>query len=301
MELGRGLVLPNPVTVASGTFGYGFEAAQMGGVDHLGGIFTKGTTLRAREGNPPPRIAEVWAGMLNSIGLQNPGTEVVARDYAPRWRGWRCPILVNVAGEDVDEYVAVCERLEPLAEIAGFELNISCPNIAHGLDLGTDPHGAARVTDAVRRTTEKPVIVKLTPNVTDIVEIGMAVQDAGADAVSAVNTYLGTKVSAREGGPVLRGAGLAGLSGPAIKPLALAAVTRLASRLSIPVIGIGGVASSEDVLEYLCAGAAAVQVGTANFYRPGITAEIIRELGEVQRAPRRPTGGNSLSRDSELS
>lgn len=272
------MVLPNPVTVASGTFGYGFEAEQMGGVNHLGGIFTKGTTLLPRQGNAPPRIAEVLSGMLNSIGLQNPGVEAVAGDYAPRWLNWTCPILVNVAGEDVSEYVAVCERLEALPQVAGFELNISCPNIAHGLDLGTDPRAAAELTAAVRRTTAKPVVVKLTPNVTDIVEVGIAVEDAGADAVSAVNTFVGTKISLRSGGPVLRGTGLAGLSGPAIKPLALAAVARLAARLGIPVIGIGGVASAADVLEYLSAGARAVQVGTANFYRPGITLEIVEEL-----------------------
>lgn len=276
--LGRGLTLANPVGVASGTFGYGFEAERMGGLDHLGAIFTKGTTLLPRDGNAPPRIAEVRAGMLNSIGLQNPGVEVVATEYAPRWRGWAPAMVINVAGSSVEEYARVCQRLDAVDEVAGFELNISCPNIAHGLDLGVDPRAAAGCVKAVRGVTEKPVLVKLTPNVTDITEVGMAVQDAGADAVSAVNTYLGLKWTSRRRAPVLPGAGLAGMSGPAIKPLALAAVARLVGRLTIPVLGIGGIASVEDALDYLEVGAAAIQVGTANFYRPGISREIALAL-----------------------
>ena len=278
--IGRGLILSSPVGAASGTFGYGFEAERMGGLAGLGAIFTKGTTLGPRKGNLPPRIAEVAGGMLNSIGLQNPGVEVVATEYAPRWRGWAPAVIVNVAGATLAEYVRVCERLDPVAEVSGVELNISCPNIAHGLDLGVDPKAAAACVRQVRAVTGKPVIVKLTPNVTDIAEIGRAVQDAGADAVSAVNTYLGLKWSRERRAPVLPGSGLAGLSGPAIKPLALAAVARLVGALSIPVIGIGGIASADDAREYMELGARAVQVGTANFYLPGVAAAIAAQLGE---------------------
>ena len=276
--VGRGLTLESPVGVASGTFGYGFEAERMGNLAGLGAVFTKGTTVASRPGNAPPRIAEVPGGMLNSIGLQNPGVEVVATEYAPRWRGLAPKVIVNVAGSTIDDYVRVCQRLDAVPEVAGVELNISCPNIAHGLDLGVDPHAAAACTRAVREVTGKAVIVKLTPNVTDITEIGRAVQDGGADAVSAVNTYLGLKWSRVRGTPVLPGSGLAGLSGPAIKPLALAAVARLVAALKIPVIGIGGIASADDAREFLKLGARAIQIGTANFYLPGIAASCAAEL-----------------------
>ena len=286
VDLGRGLVLPNPVGVASGTFGYGFEAERMGTLEALGAVYSKGTTLRPRAGNSPPRISETTSGMLNSIGLQNPGVEVVASSYARRWATWQTPVIVNVAGADLDEYVRVCDRLSGVAGVAGVELNISCPNISHGLDFGTDPHRAAALVAAVRRTTELPLMVKLTPNVTDIAEVGRAVQEAGADCVSAVNTYLGMKISLVELRPVLPGAGTAGLSGPAIKPLALAAVARLSRALEIPVVGIGGIASAADALEFLVAGAAAVQIGTANFYRPGIAAEVARGCLDFARTHR---------------
>ena len=276
--IGRGLTLDSPVGAASGTFGYGFEAERMGNLAGLGAIFTKGTTLAPRLGNAPPRIAEVAGGMLNSIGLQNPGVEVVATEYAPRWRGWSPKVIVNVAGATIDDYVRVCQRLDPVPEVAGVELNISCPNIAHGLDLGVDPHAAAACTRAVRAVTGKAVIVKLTPNVTDIAEIGRAVEDGGADAVSAVNTYLGLKWSRVRAAPVLPGSGMAGLSGPAIKPLALAAVARLVAALRIPVIGIGGIASADDAREFLELGARAIQIGTANFYLPGIAVSCAAAL-----------------------
>ncbi|MHB8322918.1 MAG: dihydroorotate dehydrogenase [Candidatus Dormibacteria bacterium] len=284
VDLGRGLVLPNPVGVASGTFGYGFEALEMAGVDHLGAIFSKGTTLHPRAGNRPPRIAETQAGMLNSIGLQNPGVEVVAREYAPIWATWAPPVIVNVAGATVDEYVAVCERLDGVPGVAGLELNISCPNIAHGLDLGTDPKAAAACVTAVRRVTSLPLLVKLTPNVTDITEVGRAVETAGADAVSAVNTYLGMKISLRQMEPALPGPGTAGLSGPAIKPLALAAVARLRQALAIPVVGIGGISSVQDALEFLVAGADAIQIGTANFHSPGVSLQVLDGCLEYARA-----------------
>ncbi len=278
MVIGRGLTLESPVGAASGTFGYGFEAERMGNLAGLGAIFTKGTTIEPRPGNAPPRIAEVPAGMLNSIGLQNPGVEVVATEYAPRWRGWAAKVIVNVAGSTIEDYVRVCRRLDRVPEVAGIELNISCPNIAHGLDLGVDPRAAAACTRAVRAVTEKAVIVKLTPNVTDIAEIGRAVQDGGADAVSAVNTYLGLKWSRGRGKPVLPGTGTAGLSGPAIKPLAMAAVARLVAALTIPVIGIGGIASTDDARDFLELGARAIQIGTANFYLPGLAASCAAEL-----------------------
>ncbi|HUY08728.1 MAG TPA: dihydroorotate dehydrogenase [Candidatus Dormibacteraeota bacterium] len=275
VDLGRGLLLANPVTVASGTFGFGFEQEALAGVGHLGAIFSKGTTLLAREGNLPPRIAETAAGMLNSIGLQNPGVEVVARDYAPRWAKWSVPVLVNVAGADIGEYVEVVRRLDGVTGIAGLELNISCPNIAHGLDFATEPAAAARCVAAVRAATELPLVVKLSPNVTDITEVARAVEDAGADAVSAVNTYVGAKIHLPSRRPVLPGHGSGGLSGPAIKPLALAAVIRVRRSVRIPVIGIGGIANAADALEFLVAGADAVQVGTANFNNPQASREIV--------------------------
>jgi dihydroorotate dehydrogenase (NAD+) catalytic subunit len=275
VDLGRGLVLVNPIGVASGTFGFGFEAEALGSIEHLGAIFSKGTTRLPRDGNQPPRIAETTAGMLNSIGLQNPGVEAVARDYAPRWASWRVPVLVNVAGADIAEYVEVVARLDGVEGVAGIELNISCPNIAHGMDFATEPGAAARCVAAVRRATSLPLVVKLSPNVTDIAEIARAVEDAGADALSAVNTYVGMKVALYARRPVLPGAGTAGLSGPAIKPLALAAVAKVRRAVGIPVIGIGGIATATDALDYLVAGADAVQVGTANFTNPQASREVV--------------------------
>src|SRR6266851_8636790 len=272
VELGRGLRLRSPVLVASGTFGYGFDAPQ---VDRgiLGAIVTKGTTLRPREGNAPIRIAETPSGMLNAIGLQNPGVDHVAHVYAPQWATWDLPIMVNVAGDSVDEYVAVARRLNGVPGVAGLELNISCPNVQSGLQFGVDPVLAAEVTHAVRAVTQLPLIVKLTPNVTDIVAIARAVEDAGADAVSATNTYVGMAIDVRRRQPVLsRGSG--GLSGPAIKPLALHAVWQVASAVRIPVVGIGGITSAGDALEFLLAGAAAVQLGTVNYVRPEAAREV---------------------------
>jgi dihydroorotate dehydrogenase (NAD+) catalytic subunit len=271
--LGKGLRLRTPVMVASGTFGYGFDAPQ---VDRsaFGAIVTKGTTVRAREGNAPVRIAEAPSGMLNAIGLQNPGVNTVVRDYAPVWLGWDLPVIVNVAGDSVEEYAMVAHQLDGVPGIAGLELNISCPNVVDGLQFGIDPRRAAEVTAAVRQVSSLPLIVKLTPNVTDIVAIGRAVQDAGADAVSAINTYVGMAIDVRHRRPVLsRQSG--GLSGPAIKPLALRAVWELCAELTIPVIGIGGIATADDALEFLLAGAAAIQLGTVNYIRPQAAREIV--------------------------
>jgi dihydroorotate dehydrogenase (NAD+) catalytic subunit len=272
VDLGRGLRLRSPIMVASGTFGYGFDAPQ---VDRsaLGAIVSKGTTLRTREGNAPVRIAETPSGMLNAIGLQNPGVDHVARIYAPQWATWDLPVIVNVAGDSVDEYVAVAGRLDGVLGVAGLELNISCPNVDSGLQFGVDPGLAAEVTRAVRAVTELPLIVKLTPNVTDIVAIAKAVEGAGADAVSAINTYVGMAIDVRRRRPLIsRGSG--GLSGPAIRPLALHAVWQVAAEVNIPVIGVGGIMTTSDALEFLLAGAAAVQLGTVNYVRPQAAAEI---------------------------
>lgn len=296
VDLGRGLRLRSPVMVASGTFGYGFDAPQ---VDRsvLGAIITKGTTPRPREGNAPTRIAETPSGMLNAIGLQNPGVEHVARTYAPEWADWDVPVIVNVAGDSVEDYVLVARRLDGVSGVAGLELNISCPNVANGLQFGVVPGQAAQLTAAVRRATKLPLIVKLTPNVTDIVAVGEAVEAAGADAVSAINTYVGMAIDVRRRRPFLsRVSG--GLSGPAIKPLALYAVWQLCDRLRIPVIGIGGIASASDALEFLLAGATAVQIGTINYVRPQAARQIhdgiadymqTRKLRTLDELPLRPS------------
>ena len=282
VDLGRGLVLRSPVMVASGTFGYGFDAPQLDRAA-LGAIITKGTTPQPREGNAPTRIAETPSGMLNAIGLQNPGVDHVVREYAPQWATWNLPVIVNVAGDSIDDYALVARRLDAVAGVAGLELNISCPNVVNGLQFGVDQALAAQVTAAARRATRLPLIVKLTPNVTDLVAIGRAVQDAGADVVSAVNTYTGMAIDIRRRRAVLSRAS-GGLSGPAIKPLALYAVWQLAAELHIPVIGIGGIMSASDALEFLLAGARAIQIGTANYVRPSAARAIYDGIGDYMRS-----------------
>ena len=282
VDLGRGLHLRSPLLVASGTFGYGFDAPQLDR-SVLGAIVTKGTTRLARDGNVPARIAETPSGMLNAIGLQNPGVDVVLREYAPVWASWDVPVIVNVAGDSVDDYAIVARRVEGVTGVAGLELNISCPNVANGLQFGIDPELAAQVTAAVRKATRLPLIVKLTPNVTDLVAIGRAVENAGADAVSAVNTYVGMAIDVQHRRPRLsRGSG--GLSGPAIKPLALQAVWQLAEELRIPVIGVGGITTATDALEFLLAGARAVQLGTVNYVRPSAAREVHDGIVEYMRS-----------------
>lgn len=280
VDLGRGLRLANPVGLASGTAGFGFELAELIDLDRVGALFTKGTTRLARAGNAPPRVAETAGGMLNSIGLQNPGVEHVAREYAPRFAQWQCAVIANVAGATVDEYVDCVRILDRAPGIAGYELNISCPNIAHGLDLGRDPQEAARVTAAVREVTQRCLIVKLSPNVTDIAAVAGAVESAGADAVSAVNTYVGMKIHRHLRRPVLPRAGTGGLSGPAIKPLALAAVAAVRQVVRIPVIGIGGISDAGDAVDFLVAGADAIQVGTATFADPSAAVRVVDGLRE---------------------
>ena len=275
--LGRGLTLPNQVGLASGTAGYGFELAQLIDINRLGALYTKGTTVDAREGNPPPRVAETGGGMLNSIGLQNPGVDVVAAAYSPRWRGWSIPVIVNIAGGSMDEYVHCARVLEPVAEVAGIELNISCPNIAQGLDFGRDPAAAARLVAAVRAVTERCVIVKLSQNVTDIAAVARAVEDAGADAVSAVNTYSGKKIHRATGRSVLP-LGTGGLSGPAIQPLALAAVAAVCDAVRIPVIAVGGIVDAASARDFFVVGASAIQVGTATFVNPETALQVLDGL-----------------------
>jgi dihydroorotate dehydrogenase (NAD+) catalytic subunit len=292
------LVLATPLLAASGTFGFGFEMEPLGGHAGYGALISKGTSVTPRVGNEPPRIAEVPAGMLNAIGLQNPGVEVVAGTYAPRWGEWEVPVIVNVVGDSVEDYVAVVERLESVPNVAGIELNISCPNVgARGLMFGVDAKLAHEVTAAVRAATHRPLIVKLTPNVTDLVSIARAIVDAGADALSAVNTYVGMTLDLTSGRPVLANV-TGGLSGPAIRPLALHAVYTVSRAVSVPVIASGGAMSGEDAVEFLLAGAVAVQVGTLNFLRPdagrfvleGIEAHMAR-MGVRSASAIRPAPG----------
>jgi dihydroorotate dehydrogenase (NAD+) catalytic subunit len=278
VDLGRGLILPNPVGLASGTAGYGFELAQLIELDRLGALYTKGTTAAPREGNPPPRVAETGGGMLNSIGLQNPGVDVVARDYAPRWRDWTIRVIVNIAGGSLDEYVHCARVLEDVAEIAGLELNISCPNITGGLDFGRDPVAAGQLVAAVRAVTERCIIVKLSPNVTDIAAVARAVEEAGGDAVSAVNTFIGRKIHRASGRSVLP-LGTGGMSGPAIQPLALAAVAAVCDAVHIPVVGVGGIVDAASAKDFLTVGARAVQVGTATFVNPETALQVLDGLG----------------------
>jgi dihydroorotate dehydrogenase (NAD+) catalytic subunit len=278
VDLGRGLVLPNPILVASGTFGYGVEYGDVVDVDRLGGICCKGTTLKPRIGNPTPRVTETPAGMLNSIGLQNPGVDAVIDKYASTWTTWKAPVIVNVAGESVHDYVEVVRRLDGVPGIAAIELNISCPNVgAGGLQFAIDAGAAGEVTAAVRRVTGLPLLVKLSPNVADIRPIARAIADAGADALTAINTLSGIAVAPGRGRPLL-GNIYGGLSGPAVKPVALRVVYEAAQAVRIPVVAIGGVMELADVLDFLAVGAVAVQVGTAIFADPGLPVRLVDEL-----------------------
>ena len=278
VDLGRGLVLANPILVASGTFGYGVEYGDVVDVDRLGAICCKGTTLRPRIGNVTPRVTETPGGMLNSIGLQNPGVDAVIEKYAGTWTGWRTPVIVNVAGESVADYVEVVHRLEGVPGIAGIELNISCPNVGKGgLQFAIDADAAAAVTAAVRRATDLPLLVKLSPNVADVRPIAKAIAAAGADALTAINTLSGIAVAPNRSRPLL-GNIYGGLSGPAIKPVALRVVYEVAQVVDIPIVAIGGVTELADVLDFLAVGAVAVQVGTAIFADPTLPVRLVDEL-----------------------
>ena len=274
-----GITLDNPVIPASGTFGYGYEFAQIYDINVLGTFSFKGTTKEPRFGNPTPRIAECQAGMINAVGLQNPGVERVISEELPRLAEvFHKPVMANVSGFSVDEYAYTVERLNECDQIGWFEINVSCPNVhGGGMAMGTDPQIAAQVTKAVKRVTDKPVIMKLTPNVTDIVPIAKACEDAGADGISLINTILGMRIDLRTRKPVIANV-MGGYSGAGIFPVALRMVYQVAHAVSIPVVGMGGVASAEDVLEMMMAGAVAVQIGAANLTEPYICKRIIDEL-----------------------
>jgi len=272
----------NPIWVASGTFGYGTEAPELVDVNQLGAIVTKSITRQPREGNPPPRIVETASGMINSIGLSNIGVEKYIKNLLPIYEGLSTKIIMNIAGTDIQEYVEIMEMVESVSSaIAGYEINISCPNVKKGgMEFGVDCEMTAKLTETLRGITERLLIMKLSPNVSDIVSIGLSAENAGADAVSAINTVVGMSINAKTGvSDIFTTYG--GLSGPAIKPIGLVAVHKLYQQLSIPIIGIGGIVSGEDAVEYMLAGATAVQVGTANFRDPGISENIIDSLKNI--------------------
>jgi dihydroorotate dehydrogenase (NAD+) catalytic subunit len=270
--------LRGPVLAASGTFGYGTEVPLLER-SALGGMVSKGIFLRPRAGTPPPRIVETPSGMLNAIGLQGPGADALIREYAPEWAGWDFPVLVNINGESAAEYGELTSRLDGVPGVAGFEINISCPNVEQGgLYFGNDPRAAAAVTEAVRLRTKLPVWVKLTPMVTDIGVIARAVEAAGADALCAVNTFVGMSIDLNARKPRLSFR-TGGLSGPAIRPLAVHLAHQAARAVSIPVVGVGGIMRADDALEFLVAGCAAVQVGTATFVNPRAIADVHEGIG----------------------
>lgn len=274
VEIGK-LKLKNPIMTASGTFGYGEEFADFIDLNRLGGIIVKGTTLHHREGNPYPRMAETPSGMLNAVGLQNKGVDYFIEHIYPRIKDLDTRVIVNVSGSCIDDYVAVCEKLSPLDKVAAVEINISCPNVKQGgMGFGTTCSGAESVTSAVRKAYDGTMIVKLTPNVTDITEIARAVEAAGADAVSITNTFLGMAIDVEKRKPMLSTI-TGGLSGPCIRPIAVRMVWQVANAVKVPVVGLGGIASGRDAIEFLLAGATAVQIGTANFVDPQVTVKAI--------------------------
>lgn len=280
----RGLPLANPVMTASGTFANGIEYSKVFDIERLGAIVSKAITLKPRRGNVQPRIVETAAGIINSIGLQNVGVEAILRDVAPVWATWRVPVIANIAAESPQDYAELARRLDGAPGVSGIEVNISCPNVENGLEFGADPAAAASVTRAVRKQTDLPLIVKLTPNAGDIVGVAAAVVDAGADALTLTNTFPALQIDLAQGRPAL-GWGSGGLSGPALKPISLRMVFRVAQAVEAPIIGCGGVMCGEDAMEYVMAGASAVQVGTATFLNPlaplevldGIQAFMLRE------------------------
>jgi dihydroorotate dehydrogenase (NAD+) catalytic subunit len=263
---------------ASGTFGYGTEYSHLFDIQRLGAIISKGTTLKPREGNPQPRIAETACGVLNAIGLQNIGAEALIEKKAPLWAGWQVPVIVNIAGEAIDEYVRLAGRLDGVAGISALEVNIGCPNIkTGGAEFGASPESAARVTTAVKAATSLPVLVKLTPNTGDITKVAIAVARAGADAISLINTIKGMAIDTIRRRPLL-GNISGGLSGPAVKPVALYMVYQVAGAVDVPVVGCGGIATAGDALEFLMAGASAVQVGTASLSNPQASLEVLEGI-----------------------
>ena len=277
-----GIEIDNPIIPASGTFGFGYEFAELYDINILGTFSFKGTTREARFGNPTPRIAECTAGMINAVGLQNPGVERVISEELPKMRRvFHKPVMANVSGFSVEEYRDTVAMLDPCPEIGWFEVNVSCPNVhGGGMSFGTSPEAAAEVTRAVRAVTKKPLFIKLSPNVTDIVAIARACEDAGADGISLINTMLGMRIDLARRRPVIANT-MGGFSGPAIFPVAVRMVYQVAHAVKVPVIGMGGVATAEDVLEMLMAGATAVEVGAANLTNPFVCRDIIEDLPRV--------------------
>lgn len=277
-----GIPLENPVIPASGTFGFGYEYAELYDINCLGTFSFKGTTREARFGNPTPRIAECTAGLINAVGLQNPGVEqVIARELPKLKECFHKPVMANVSGFSVEDYAYTCRLLDQQEQVGWLEVNVSCPNVhGGGMSFGTDPKAAAEVTAAVKQVTTKPVIVKLSPNVTDIVSIAKACEDAGADGISLINTMLGMRIDLRSRKPIIANT-MGGFSGPAIFPVAVRMVYQVAKAVKVPVIGMGGVSSAEDVLEMMLAGATAVEVGAANLVNPYASRDIIRDLPET--------------------
>jgi dihydroorotate dehydrogenase (NAD+) catalytic subunit len=279
----KGLLLANPVMTAAGTFGYGTEYSQIFDIQKLGAIVCKGTTLEPREGNPQPRLAETASGLLNSIGLQNIGVKALIKEKAPLWASWRVPVIVNIAGETVDDYVKLASELDGVAGVSGIEVNVSCPNIkAGGAEFGANPESAARVITAVKSATSLPILVKLTPNTSDIVKVAIAVAEAGADAISLINTLKGMYIDITTRRPLL-GNGTGGLSGPAIKPIALAMVYEVAGAVELPVIGCGGITTGSDAIEFIMAGASAIQVGTATFTNPRAPLDVLEGIEQFMK------------------
>lgn len=281
-----GIKMKNPVMTASGTFGFGEAYSDFFSPARLGAIVVKGVTLEPRKGNAPPRIVETAAGMLNSVGLENPGADAVIARYLPALEGIPTPVIVNINGNTVDEYGRLAEKLSLCSIVKGVEVNISCPNVKEGgILFGTQPQMAARVVRAVRQNSSLPVIVKLSPNVTDIGEIALAVEEAGADALSLINTLLGMKIDIKKKGPVLANI-MGGLSGPAVKPVALRMVWQVSQKVNVPIIGMGGIASAEDALEFIMAGASAVAIGTGQFINPACCRDVIAGLENYCREQR---------------
>lgn len=277
-----GIELDNPVIPASGTFGFGYEYAELYDINCLGTFSFKGTTAEPRFGNPTPRIAECTSGMINAVGLQNPGVDKVISEELPKLaKCFHKPVMANISGFSVDEYADTCRKLDAQEQVGWLEVNVSCPNVhGGGMSFGTDPHAAAQVVRSVKAVTHKPIIVKLSPNVTDIVAIAKACEDAGADGISLINTMLGMRIDIRSKRPIIANK-MGGFSGPAIFPVALRMVYQVANAVKVPVIGMGGVSTAENVVEMMLAGATAVEVGAANLINPFACRDIIADLPRV--------------------
>lgn len=283
VHIGRGLTIKNPVMTASGTFGYGLEYGDFIDLNRLGGVLVKGTTLHPRQGNPYPRMAETPSGMLNAVGLQNKGVDYFCEHIYPTISGYDTAMIVNVSGSQVEDYIETAEKINALEGIPAIELNISCPNVKEGgMAFGVTCAGAASVVRAVRAVYDKTLIVKLSPNVTDITEIARAVEAEGADSISMINTLLGMAIDAEKRRPVLSTI-TGGLSGPAVKPIALRMVWQTAQAVKVPIIGMGGISSAKDAIEFLLAGASAVEVGTYNFVDPSVTTQIVDGIEDYMR------------------